>query len=191
MRGSGGAGNMPKVNKLVQIAILAAGLGAAGPAWTQEPVVLSAATRTVPLTPHVAIWRDPSGRATFAQAQVADAAGCFVPNAEPSLHFGFTDDAIWLRFDLRSTLATDSPWFVELAHVRFEEIDWHVVRAGRPAEHVADGNRRPRSTGPIQGLYPAAQFDLRAGEAAEIYLRLRTPMQFRVPLTLCAPDAYA
>jgi hypothetical protein len=65
------------------------------------------------------------------------------------------------------------------------------VRTGRLAEHVADGNRRPRSTGPIQGLYPAAQFDLRAGETAEIYLRLRTPMQFRVPLTLCAPDAYA
>jgi len=182
---------MPKVNKLVQIAILAAGLGAAGPAWTQEPVVLSAATRAVPLTPHVAVWRDPSGRATFAQAQVADAAGCFAPNAEPSLHFGFTDDAVWLRFGLRSTLATDSKWCIELAHARFEEIDWHVVRTGRLAEHVADGNRRPRSTGPIQGLYPAAQFDLRAGETAEIYLRLRTPMQFRVPLTLCAPDAYA
>ena len=181
---------MPRVNKLVQIAILAAVLGAAGPAWTQEPVVLSAATRAVPLARHLAVWRDPSGRATFAQAQVADAAGCFAPNAEPSLHFGFTDDAIWLRFDLRSTLATDSPWFVELAHVRFEEIDWHVVRAGRPVEHVADGNRLPRSSGSIQGLYPAVQIDLQAGEAAEIYLRLRTPMQCRVPLTLYAPAAY-
>mgnify|MGYP003617734747 FL=1 len=181
---------MPRVNKLVQIAILAAVLGAAGPAWTQEPVVLSAATRAVPLARHLAVWRDPSGRATFAQAQVADAAGCFAPNAEPPLHFGFTDDAIWLRFDLRSTLATDSPWFVELAHVRFEEIDWHVVRAGRPVEHVADGNRLPRSSGSIQGLYPAVQIDLQAGEAAEIYLRLRTPMQCRVPLTLYAPAAY-
>ena len=98
---------------------------------------------------------------------------------------------MWVRFALRSARPATAKWFVGLRHVRFEEIDWYVVRANRPPEHAAGGNRCQRGRGTVYGLYPALAVDLAPDETAEVFLRLRTPMQIRIPLAVYAPEAYA
>jgi len=77
-----------------------------------------------------------------------------------------------------------------LAHAEFSEIDWYTVVSGRLTEHVADGNRFHRAPGAVHALYPTKVFDLRGDATTEIYLRLRSPMRFRVPLTVSSPEAY-
>ena len=182
---------MRGVRKFVQLAALVVGLGAAGAARGQVPVVLAPETEQVPLEPHVALLRDPAGNMTLAEAQAAAVAGHFEPNRERQIHLGFTDDAVWVRFSLRSARPAAAKWFVGLRHARFEEIDWHVVRAGRPAEHAAGGNRFQRGRGTVRGLYPALAIELAPNETAEVFLRVRTPMQVRIPLAVYAPEAYA
>ena len=136
LRGRRGWGTMVRVKRLVHVAILLIGLGAACAARGQAPVVLGPETDQAQLEPHLALLRDPTGQMTLADAQAAAAAGRFAPNRTERIHLGFTDDAVWVRFALRSARPAPAKWFVGLRHVRFEEIDWHVVRAGRPAEHA-------------------------------------------------------
>ena len=182
---------MAGVKRFVQLALLAIGLGAACAARGQAPAVLGPETEQVRLEPHLALLRDPAGDMTLAAAQAAAAAGRFEPNREGHVHLGFTDDAVWVRFALRSARPATAKWFVRLQHVRFEEIDWHVVRAGRPVEHAADGHRFPRGRGTVNELYPALAIELAPGETAEVFLRVRTPMQVRIPLAVYVPEAYA
>ena len=182
---------MAGVKRFVQVAILVVGLGAACPARGQTPAVLAPETEQMRLEPHLALLRDPTGLMTLAEAQAAAAAGRFEANREPSIHLGFTDDAVWVRFALRSARPATAKWFVALRHVRFEEIDWYVMRSGRLAEHAAGGNRFQCGKGTIRGLYPALALDLVPDETAEIFLRVRTPMQMRIPLAAYSPEAYA
>ncbi len=191
LRGVRRWGNMAGVKTFVQLALLALGLGVACAARGQAPAVLGPETDQAPLEPHLALLRDPPGTLTLAEAQAAAAAGRFEPNREERIHLGFTDDAVWVRFALRSARPATAKWFVGLRHVRFEEIDWYVVRANRPPEHAAGGNRCQRGRGTVYGLYPALAVDLAPDETAEVFLRLRTPMQIRIPLAVYAPEAYA
>ena len=182
---------MERVKRFVHVAILAIGWGAACMAPGQVPVVLGPETEQVQLEPHLGLLRDPTGEMSLAEAQAAAAAGRFAPNQDERIHLGFTDDAVWVRFALRSARPAPAKWFVGLRHVRFEEIDWHVVRSGQPVEHAADGHRFQRGRGTVPELYPALAIELAPGETAEIFLRLRTPMQVRIPLAVYAPEAYA
>ena len=182
---------MERVKRFVHVATLLIGLGAAGVARGQAPVVPGPETESVRLEPHLALLRDPSGAMTLAEAQAAAAAGGFAPNREEDVHLGFTADAVWVRFVLKSEGAIHSEWFVELEHTRFEEIDWHAVHADGAVEHFQNGNRFQKGPGAIASLYPVQTFVLAPGETVEVYLRLRTPMQVRVPLTIYSPEAYA
>ena len=182
---------MERVKRFVHVAILAIGWGAACMAPGQVPVVLGPETEQVQLEPHLGLLRDPTGEMSLAEAQAAAAAGRFAPNQDERIHLGFTDDAVWVQFALRSERPATAKWFVGLRHVRFEEIDWHVVRTDRPPEHAAGGNRFQRGRGTIRGLYPALAIELAPNETAEVFLRVRTPMQVRIPLAVYAPEAYA
>ncbi len=182
---------MERVKRFVHVATLLIGLGAAGVARGQAPVVLGPETESVRLEPHLALLRDPSGAMTLAEAQAAAAAGGFAPNRAAQIQLGFTDDAVWVRFALRSARLAPAKWFVGLRHVRFEEIDWHVVRTNGTAEHAADGHRFQRGRGTVPELYPALAIELAPDETVEVFLRVRTPMQVRIPLAVYAPEAYA
>ncbi len=186
-----GWGTIPGVRRVLQTVFLAGLLARGWSAPAQAPAVLAPETEQVRLAPHLGILRDPSGQLTLAEAQAAAAEGRFAPAREDPVRLGFTDDAVWVRFALRSARPATAKWFVGLRHVRFEEIDWHVVRMNGPAEHAAGGNRFQRGRGTVFGLYPALAIDLAPDETAEVFLRVRTPMQVRIPLAVFSPESFA
>ncbi|HPR69222.1 MAG TPA: 7TM diverse intracellular signaling domain-containing protein [Kiritimatiellia bacterium] len=168
--------------------LLGAGL-AGGAAGGAAPVVLTDSTRTINLVPHLEILRDPGGALEMAEVCAEEEAGRFRPSGG-QYFFGFTDDAIWVRTAVRAETTRSRTWFFELAHARFEEVDWHVVRAGRPAEHFADGNRGPRDPAAVNSRFPARALELAPGETVELYLRVRTPMVAETPLAVYSSTEY-
>lgn len=103
-----------RMRKRIRILLLFLGLGAASLAWAQAPVELTAETKQVLLTPHLTFWRDAAGTTTLSQAQAATGADQFTQNQAENLNFGFTGDAVWLRFVLHSQLNIHSKWFFDL-----------------------------------------------------------------------------
>jgi len=168
--------------------LLGAGL-AGGAAGGAAPVVLTDSTRTINLVPHLEILRDPGGALEMAEVCAEEEAGRFRPSGG-QYFFGFTDDAIWVRTAVRAETTRPRTWFFELAHARFEEVDWHVVRGGRPAEHFADGNRNPRDPAAVNSRFPARALELAPGETVELYLRVRTPMVVETPLAVYSSKEY-
>jgi len=152
--------------------------------------VLAEETGSVRLGPYAAILRDPTGKLAFADVRAPETAARFAPNRKETIHFGFTDDAIWLRFALRAETALPEKWIVELAHARFEQVDWFVVRGGALAERFEDGNGIPRDPAAVASRYPARALVVHPGETAEVYLRLRTRMVVRIPLAVYSTEAY-
>jgi signal transduction histidine kinase len=158
-------------------------------ASAQEPVPLEETTSRLPLMPHAAVLRDPSGTLSFSEVSAPASAERFVPNHADSAHYGFTPDALWVRWALRSEATVSKEWIIELAHTRFDLIDWYTVRSNGQVERHAAGNLRPRH---LEGTrLPTLALTLAPGETATVYLHLRTRMVSRVPLTLFSPMAYA
>lgn len=172
-------------------AVVGVWLAAAAAAGADPVLRLGTAERQASLSTFLSIHRDPSAQLSFGQVSNPAFAENFQPNLAERPHFGFTADAVWVRFALQSTAEVPKEWLVELGHTRFERVDWFVVRDGRLAEHLEAGNLRPRQPGGVRSRFPVLAVTLEAGETAEVYLRLRTSAVVKIPLQLYSPLAYA
>lgn len=105
----------------------------------------------------------------------------FLPMTAPLPSFGFTEDAVWLRLDLREEPDMDRTLLFSLRTARLREVDWYLVRDQRLIQHRAEGIDRP-PTEALRGRYPAFLAELPAGEAYTLYLRVRSDSSVWLPL---------
>ncbi len=183
-------GTMKAVKPWIQAGMVAGWLWAAGLGWALEPAVLSGDTATLPLWSHVEILRDPAKALSVDDVRSAEFAVQFERNTSERIHFGYTDDVIWVRVCLRSELPEASQWYVVLAHTRFEYVDWFVFRGDALAGHFQDGMMRPRDPAAAYGRHPARTLDLAPGETVEVVLRLQTQTVVRIPLAVYSRGGY-
>ena len=110
------------------LATLAVLVGAACGSSAEDVARLTAGTARLPLTPGFSVYRDVSGTFTLDQARQAFHEGRFQPARRPWPSFGFTTDAIWARFAVRSETADPALWLTELRTARMGELDWYLLR---------------------------------------------------------------
>ncbi len=157
-----------------------------------EPVLrLGTAERQASLSTFLSIHRDPSAQLSFGQVSDPAFAENFQPNLAERPHFGFTADAVWVRFALQSTAEVPKDWLVELGHPRFERVDWFVVRNGRLAEHLETGVLQPEPVEKAKSRFPVLALTLAPAETVEVYLALRTSAGVEIPINVYSPLDYA
>jgi signal transduction histidine kinase len=166
----------------MQVALVVTALCWARVAGAAQPVLLTPDTAGLNLAPHLEVLRDVTTRVTFQEARAAHAAGRFKPNVQPWPQYGFTPDAIWLHFNLRSTLTERATWLVELQTARMDWLDWHEVRDGTPAPPVLAGNQRPLSAGVLDDTRPVLPVTLDPAQTVEVFLRVQSETSVHVPL---------
>lgn len=182
---------MPPVKKRFQLALVLLAVGLVNVARGQAPVVLSAATTSERLSPHLAVWRDGAGAATLGEAQAAWQAGQFTPLGERPTGLGFTKDAVWVRFALRATTPTRAVWYVRLSAPIVDEVDWFMLRAGEEVAHAVDGIRQARGgAGTLPGVNPTLVAGLDADTTTEIFVRLRSLRRMDIRFTVFSPEAH-
>ncbi len=151
-----------------------------------EEVVLSKQTREVDLNAHLSILHDPAGGLTPPQAE-AHGAG-FRPLPKSGINIGYTADAIWLRFALRSEAAHETTWVAELPSARLDSVEWYLFAPGQLRATQEGGALHPAAQ---QGRrYPTFQFPLGPGETLEVLVRIRSATSIVVPLRLYSPTAF-
>ena len=124
--------------------------------------------------------RDPSRDLTVSQVLARPAGDWSALKPGRLTSFGFTSDVYWLRLRVRCAGAAAGEVLVLLENSRLEKVDWFLVRNGEVRERERSGNQRSRAESKLQTRIPAFDVDLRAGEEAEILLRVdsRTSMYF-------------
>ncbi|MCE2862314.1 MAG: hypothetical protein LW690_07670 [Opitutaceae bacterium] len=139
-----------------------------------EIVQLEAATSEVSLTPFLQSFRDASGVMTVEDVRGRAEQAWAPPDVGRRPAFGFTRDAIWLRFRMRHLGPTPTLWIVDLESTRLDTLDAYVVRSGVVSEHFVTGNLRPAAPRMLDYLRPAFPVPLQPGEEVEFLLRVHT-----------------
>lgn len=165
--------------------LLALLLAVSGSAWAQPPVVLEMRHGATTLHGHLQVLRDPSQRLS---PEAANRAPGWQP-LDGTPGFGFTADAVWLRFTVRQPAGAPPGWRLAVTNALIEDVwlaqrlpsgEWRTQRAGM---------QMPHENWPLDTRAPTFAVDLPAGDT-QFLLRLKTRTSMTTALRLWAPEAF-
>lgn len=115
------------------------------------------------------------------------AGGRFVSRPEGRTNFGFTRDAIWIRFKLQNHTSAERELLLMAASPLTESVSIFGVSDNRPIFQESGGSSRP--FGKRDVLHPTITFRLfqPPGTATEYYVRIASDLRMDIPLRLFAP----
>ncbi|RZA17468.1 MAG: hypothetical protein EOP10_22725, partial [Proteobacteria bacterium] len=136
----------------------------------------------------ISVFEDPTGALSFAEVQLKDKAGLFIPRE--NLHrngFGFTRSAIWVKSDVLNT--TDKhDWIIGSPRPDFAIMDIFIIDSnGALITETSIGTSAPR---PIDRRLPAGRIHLKEGEAYTIFIKVQSPLQLSLSFHLLSEDEY-
>ncbi len=148
----------------------------------QEPVRLPAALGGAPLGAHLALLEDPGGALAIDDVADPSRAGSFEPASDPVPGFGFTDSAVWARFEVANEEARDASFLLEFAHANTDHVDLYVPRAGGGFERRATGDAYPFARREIPYRTFLFALDAPAGSRVTYYVRVASEGSLVLPL---------
>ena len=172
---------------LLWIALLSA-LGGAAPAGATVLDLTGPAGRQAVFDGHVSGLRDASGKLDVAGVQQA----AFEPVTGGAADYGYTEDAIWLRLNLRNATASESAWRLHFRSNFLPEFAVWLVDADGRATLLED--QRPDSPFPSRALpYPelTVPFGLEPGRSGTIYVRYRSGGSSNLSFAIHTADSFA
>lgn len=137
---------------------------------------------------YLAVLRDPGGGLDL--AGVREHAFKPLPG---SASFGFSDDAIWLRLEVRAgrpaAEGTASDWWLEVALPSLDDLRFYAPTASGEYAEIATGELRPFAERPLAHRLFLFPFQLFGSETQTLYLRVRTLDSLAVPIRLWSAEA--
>jgi len=154
------------------------------------PLVLHAGTTSFPLTGHIDVLEDKSGKLTIDEVSSPAIAARFKPDNRRVLNFGVTSSVYWLRFSVANDAAAAKRWLLELAFPNMDYLDLYVTGVDGGFDLMRAGDMRPMSIRAFKHRNPV--FPLFIDGTVTCYLRADAGgARVVMPLTLWTPDAFA
>jgi hypothetical protein len=143
------------------VAGLVAGARADG-VWAEEMMPVQS------LAPHLSIMVDPTAMLGIDEV-LAGETPPFEPNTRRVPSFGFTRDAVWLKFEIRNAGEEDQRLTAILNSARLDHFTWHVVEGGRLVQSLNAGAADDQRSRLYR--FPRLVIDVPAGGAKTVYAR--------------------
>jgi len=159
-------------------------------AYTQAAIVVDESTAHIPVSETATFFRDQTGILRLEDVMRTENVEQF-RRLGSQVNFGFTDDAIWARFEIRSNLSRDSRWLLILGNPRTQNVDWYVVRENGRVEHKRMGMLMDYAPGQPRMIDLAFDLALDKGELLTVFVRCRTDTAFMFKLSLHDPVYYS
>jgi len=135
---------------------------------------------------HADFFLDPS--AELSVEQVIDE-GAFQPIRTKYPAFGLGTFRVWLKLTVTNTSESDGTWRLDIARQYVEELNAYVVREGDVVETILQHSATQKfHDRPIINRFLLADFQLAAGETAEIYVGYTSSAATFMPVGVGAPD---
>ena len=156
------------------------------------PLILTDGQGKDSLGPYLSILEDPGGELTIEEVASANYAGRFVASQEEAPNFGFTDAAVWLRFQLQNE-APDTPTrLLELSHPTISYVDLYVPQSdGSGFSASQTGLHRSFDTREMPHHNFVFELSPPQEQTTTYYLRAESDVTLSLPLTLWSPGAWA
>ena len=160
---------------LLLVMFTSLGAAFAGPVLKTQPVVIQEDQPRQMLGHELEILPDPGRVWTIRDVVSPQLAARFVPVSSTSPVFGFTQDAYWVRFRLKSSSSEELHPVVQLETSRFSELQWFGVC--KEGDVVTPSGSEPETSRLrfIQARLPAVVLDMDPHEEFWVYLRAWTP----------------
>lgn len=183
---------LPRLQPLVLAwaALLVACASARGAEASPVDLHLSDEDGVVELGSKLEILRDPSGKLSIEDVLSPAHADAFAPSQEEVPSFGFTPDAVWVRFTMRAEASQPELYMLELAMSRLSHFDWYVVQDGQVTQRLAQGSADLASRTHRASRFPLLTLALRRGQAATVYARAQSDTSVWLPFTASTPPTH-
>ena len=116
-----------------------------------------------------------------------EAAKNWQPLTQNIPNFGYTTDAYWFRFSLPAVQEINTPRIVEVAYPQLDNIQFHLLRDGKPIDSVTTGDHRPFYDRPIDHPHFLFPVKLEPGAHYEVLMRVQTQGTLQVPIRIWEP----
>jgi diguanylate cyclase (GGDEF)-like protein len=182
----------PACAGLFAAALLLAPAPATQAAEAPPPVVLADALRQLDAQPLAGAWFDPAGTATLEQVVAPGGLARFTaPPPADTIHDLGAKGALWLHLKLERGRTERQEWVLEFPMPVLDQVTVYQRSATGWRVETA-GDTLAVNTWPEGGRYPYFRLDVPAGEARDVYVRIRhtTPANFPVRLVTSAQHAH-
>jgi len=161
------------LRRLLSLGACLAWLALAAPAWAQPVMQIRAAHAHVDLAGQLQQLEDPSGQQTVGQV-MASAAG-WQRLDKPSLNWGYSRSAWWLRLAVRNDDQEPLSLVLDLQSPLHDYVSFHVLTPqGQVLRQIDTGDRRPFASRPLQFHGLALPLRLAPGEQVHVLVRIHT-----------------
>jgi signal transduction histidine kinase len=154
------------------------------------PLILQSRIESAPLTGHLDILEDKSGKLTIEEVSSPALDGMFKPDNRPVPNFGITKSVYWARFSIGNDLKEKTLWLLELDFPHMDYLDFYLPRTGGGFDLMQAGDMRPMSIRNYRHRNPVFPVYLNASETT-CYLRVDARGRTLMPLTLWTPEAFS
>jgi signal transduction histidine kinase/class 3 adenylate cyclase/ActR/RegA family two-component response regulator len=128
----------------------------------------------------VEFYRDPTRAQTIDTIQSMP----FVGHGDQNLSFGFTDDAVWLRFTVRADYSAQREWFVEIDHPLHDRVELYSPIAGGGWQRDLSGDMVGDAVKAVKLRTIAFPLTIPPQSTTTFYLRIVSGNSIVVPVVL-------
>ena len=156
-----------------------------GAAVAQTPVVLDRYAGATTLHNHLQVLRD-------ASLQISPDAAAAAPGWQPlagTPGFGFTNDAVWLRFSVVQPGIEPRAWRLAIANALIEDVQVAQRQPSGPWQLARAGMQVPHADWPLDTRAPTFRVTLPPGET-QFLVRLKTRTSMTTAVRLWEPEAF-
>ena len=159
-------------------------------AAASPPLVLGNTTDSAPLSGHIDVLEDKSGKLTIEEARSPAMAARFRADNRKVLNFGVTSSVYWLRFSISNESAAAKRWLLDLDFPHMDYLDLYLPGAGGDIERMQAGDMRPMSIRKLRNRNPVFPLDITTVPET-FYLRIDPGGRVIIPLTVWSPEAFS
>jgi class 3 adenylate cyclase len=153
-----------------------------------QGVVLDGLTERESLWGSLYILEDQQAQFSLSDVQSSARSGLWKVSEKEVPHFGLSDSAYWLRFDLKVETSLAKIWVLELGHAYLDQIDFYRVDANGEVLHLRGGDMLAFNERKVLHHNFVFPLDLSSGESATFFLRVQSTSSVQLPLTILTLD---
>ena len=153
-----------------------------------QAIELSADRSEYSIGKHLEFYKDNSNKLTINNIISPEYTNAFKHSKKNILNFGFVNDAVWLRFKIKTHFAFRKglPWIIELKCPHINYIDYYLYSDnGECVDSVKTGSFRS-----IEHQYPLFIFKPRGEHDYTVYIRVKSKNSIIIPLSLYSAQQF-
>jgi diguanylate cyclase (GGDEF)-like protein len=104
--------------------------------------------------------------------------------------FGFDNQHYWLRFDLKNTPPSASPWYLRSNYPLLDTLDVYLLSSGELIEEFHTGDQFPFAQRPIDQASFVFPLHIKTSNPHSVYLHVQTTSSLQLALSLAAESDF-